>query len=136
MAAKKQDQLSVVGVTSAVAKNLAQQRSLAKARERKNTPKKPKIKAPKAPKDTRTAAELEATVELTRATLVSTVAQIRYDLDLPARARDLRSRIAVRFPRDWHGETPARVAASAVVVVGLSTIVAITKAALRARRVS
>ena len=134
MAAKKRDQLSVVGVASAVAKNLAQQRSLAKARERKIATRKQKSTAPKPPKDTRTPAELAANVDLTRARLVSTVAQIRFDLDLQARARELRARLAVRLPHAWHGETPARVAASAIAVAGLSTIAAVTTAIVWARR--
>lgn len=133
MAAKKKDQLSVVGVASAVAKNLAQQRSLAKARERKHAVPVAKVKV-KAPKDTRTAAEIEAAVALSRARLVSTVTQIKFDLDFPARARELRDRVATRFPGNWRGETAARVAASAVLVVGLSSIVSITASVMRSRR--
>ena len=123
----------MVGVASVVAKNVAQQRSLAKARERKNKVSVAKVKV-KAPKETRTAAEIEAAAATSRARLFATVAQIRFDLDIPARAGDLRDRVAVQFPRNWRGETPARAAASAVIVIGLSTIASITAIAVRARR--
>ncbi len=118
----KRDQLSVVGLVSAILRGTAQQRSLAKSKERKANKRaekeqKKREKAAK-PKDTRTPEEIGRTIDSTRTRLVGTVDAVKYDLDVPARARDLRNTVAARIPRRWRGEPGGMVVGAAVLVVG------------------
>lgn len=131
----KRDQLSVVGVASAILRGTAQQRSLAKSRDRKamkaaQKAEKKRVKESK-PKDTRTPEEIARSVDLTRTRLVGTVDAVKYDLDLPARARDLRGELAARIPRRWRGEPGGMIVGAAVLVVGWGSLAA---AALLAAR--
>lgn len=145
----KTDQLSVVGLVSAILRNSAQQRSLGKAREkrmaklddrrhpeavaeRKKREKKAKKEAKKASKDTRSADEIGADVDRTRSKLVDTVDAVKYDLDIPARLGDARDRVARELPDDWRGETKARIVAASVLVAGWGAIA--WSAIARARR--
>lgn len=117
---KKSDQLSVIGLVSAVLKSTSQQRSLKKAREKREAPPQPKVKKPK---DTRTPEQIRTEVDSTRAQLVDTVARVKYDLDVPARARDLKVRVAARMPAVLKGDVQAAAVAASVLVAGLGTIV-------------
>jgi hypothetical protein len=145
MARKKKDQLSVVGLLSAILRNSAQQRSLAKGRDKKAL--KIEKKAEKArqkhrkalePKDERTPEDIRAEIDSTRGELVGTVAAIKTDLSLPTRARLLRAHLSKRVPRDLKGEPEATVIAGSVLagglgIVGLSAYVG-GKVSSRARR--
>lgn len=134
---RKSDKLSLVGLASAISRNIAQQRSLAKARERRAArllPKQPKPPKPKKPKDTRTAEEIRATVDATRTRLVATVDSLKYHLDVPARLRDVRNRAARRLPREVRGEPKATIAGVTVLVTGLGSIALATVARFRRHR--
>ncbi len=120
MAKKKKDQLGIVGFASAILRNTAQQRSLKKARDAKNAP--PPPPREKKPRDTRTAEQIRGEVDATRDALVGTVDGIKYDLDVPARARDLRDRVAAELPDEWKGESRARAVAAVILATGLSLI--------------
>lgn len=122
MAKKKKDQLGLVGFISALMRNTAQQRSLKKVRDAKNAP--PPEPQPKKPKDTRTPEQIRADVDQARVSLVKTVENIKYDLDVPSRARDLRDRVAADIPPELKGRTPALVAAAGILVAGLGSIAA------------
>lgn len=130
MAKKRKDQLGIGGLASALLRNLAQQRSLKKVRAAKNAPPAPPKK--KKPKDTRTPEEIGAAVDATRLSLLKTVETIKYDLDLPARARDLRDRVAADIPSEMKGRVPAFITAGSILVAGLGSITAALVA--RARR--
>lgn len=128
MAKKRKDQLGVVGFASAILRNSAQQRSLKKARNAKNAPPPPKQKKPK---DTRSSEQIRAEVDATRATLLGTVETIKYDLDVPARARDLRDRVAADIPAEFKGRIPALVAAGSILLTGIGSITAAIVARVR-----
>ncbi len=134
MAKKKKDRLSFIGLISSVLKGVARQRSFAKARASgtavpdQNTPK------VKKPKDTRTPDQIRGDVDRTRRRLVNTVDQIKYDLDVPARAKDLRDRLAARVPREWRGEPRATIVAASVFTTGIGAIVLATFASVRRGR--
>lgn len=130
MAKKRKDQLGIGGLASALLRNLAQQRSLKKVRAAKNAPPAPPKK--KKPKDSRTPEEIRAAVDATRVSLLKTVETIKYDLDLPARARDLRDRVAADIPSEMKGRAPAFITAGSILVAGLGSITAALVA--RARR--
>lgn len=145
MAKKKSDQLSVVGLASAVLRNLSQQRSAEKAREKREqapvtVAEKAEAKAAKKrakaakPKDTRSAAEIRREVDATRTQLVRTVDRIGYDLDLPARARDARAGLLARIPGSWQGDLPAAVVGATVLASGLSVVVALSSTTGSRRR--
>ncbi len=85
------------------------------------------------PRDPRTPEQLESDIERTRAELVATVARIKYDLDVPARLRDVRDDIAAKIPEKYKGEQQAMIAAGAVVVAGLGIIVGSVVSAVRHR---
>lgn len=143
----KRDQLTAIGLISVIAKNFVQQRarvsSMQKAssevkdpaerREQKAQEKKRLKKEKKARKkeDVRTPEQLREAVDSTRADLVRTVGRVKYDLDLPARASDLRDSVARELPSGWRGPTQAVVAASTVLVTGLGIIVAAVTARVR-----
>ncbi|HEV7956874.1 MAG: hypothetical protein JWL94_880 [Microbacteriaceae bacterium] len=123
---KKKDQLTAAGVVSAVARGVAQQRSLAKARDinrgdRSTVP--PEPKKPKKPKDPRSPEQIRAEVDATRARLLHTLGEIKYDVDVPSRARDLRGRVASQIPRRWRGEPRASIVAGSILATGLGGIV-------------
>ena len=128
MAKRRKDQLGVVGFASALMRNLSQQRSLKKARDAKNFPPPPKQKKPK---DTRTPEQIRAAVDATRSNLVDAVDGIRYDLDVRARARDLRDRVAADIPAEYRGRTPALVVVGSILFAGLGSIAAAIVARVR-----
>ena len=134
---KKKDQLGFTGLVSAIARGIARERSLAKARDihRHDTgtvpPEPAKPPKRKKPKDTRSAEEIRREVDVTRARLVGTVGAIKYDLDLPARARDARDAVAARIPREWKGEPRATIVAASVLATGLGGIVLAALAKIR-----
>ena len=126
---KKKDQLSVVGLLSAILRNTAQQRSLAKGRDKKAL--KIEKKAEKArqkhrkalePKDKRTPEEIRTEIDSTRGELVGTVAAIKTDLSLPTRARLLMAHLSKKVPRDLKGEPEASVIAGSVLASGLGVV--------------
>lgn len=125
MARRKKDRLGVVGLASTVFKNLAQQRSMSKSRHAHNE--EPAEKVPR-PKDTRTPEEIRVAVDLTRERLVSTVDAIKFDLDVPARTRDLRDRVAAGLPDSWKGEPRAAIIAGSLFAVGLGVIAGLVRA--------
>ena len=132
MARRRKDQLGVVGLASSVLKNVAQQRSMARARAaRSGDGGTPEEQAPK-PKDSRTPEQIRLSTDINREKLASTVASITYSLDVPARTRDLRDRVAAALPPSWRGETKASIAAAAIAASGLAGIVGAT--ILRVRR--
>ncbi len=131
----KRDQLTAIGLVSAIAKNFVQQRArvasmqkassvVADPAERRDQQRKAKKDAPKKPKDTRTPEQLRAAADARRNDLVATVDRVKYDLDVPARARDVRDSVARELPPAWRGRTQAVAASSAVLVSGLAVIVA------------
>ena len=129
MARKRRDQLGVVGFASALLRNLSQQRSLKKARDAKDAP--PPPPKQKKPKDTRTPEQIRVAVDVTRSNLVETVDSIKYDLDVPARARDLRDRVAADIPAEYRGRSPALVASGSILLAGLASITAAVVARVR-----
>ena len=129
MAKKRKDQLGVVGLASALLRNVAQQRSLKKARDAKHAP--PASPPAKKPKDTRTPEQLRAAVDVNRANLLGTVENIKYDLDLQSRARDLRNRVAADIPAEFRGRIPALIAAGSILLGGLGSIAAAIAARVR-----
>ena len=129
MAKRRKDQLGVVGFASALMRNLSQQRSLKKARDAKNVP--PPPPQQKKPKDIRTPEEIRAAVDVTRSNLVDAVDGIKYDLDVCARARDLRDRVAADIPAEYRGRTPALVVVGSILFAGLGSIAAAIVARVR-----
>lgn len=145
----KRDQLTAIGLISAIAKNFVAQRarvsSMQKAssevpdpaeRRAQKEQEKKRRKAEKKARRTepeRTPEELRATIDSRRAELVQTVEQVKYDLDVPARARDLRDSVAKELPSGWRGPKQAVAAASAVVVSGLGIIAAAVASRVRSR---
>lgn len=144
----KKDELSFIGVISAILRNAAQQRSLARTREKRRqrlearrdpeqraAEKKARKKAEKAQKaenrDTRTIEQIGSDVDGSRRRLVGTVSSLRYDLDVPARTRETRDRVASRIPRRFRGEPQAALASIGLALLGWG---AIALGALRARR--
>lgn len=121
MAKKRKDQLGFMGVVSTILRNRSQQKAMLKARQVKGIEPEPEPKAPR-PKETRSTEQIRADVDATRRTLVDTVARIRYDLDVPARTRDLRDRVAARVPSEYKGEPAATVIASLIFAVGTGII--------------
>lgn len=122
MAKKRKDQLGFIGLASALLRNVAQQRSLKKSRDAKNAP--PTSPKKKKPKDTRTASQIHNELDATRLNLVTTVERIKYDIDVPSRARDLRDRVAADIPSELKGRTPALVVSASILVTGLGSIIA------------
>ena len=110
-------------------RNLSQQRSLKKARDAKNTP--PPPPQQKKPKDTRTPEQIRAAVDVTRSDLIETVDGIKYDLDVRARARDQRDRVAADIPAEYRGRTPALVITASILLAGLGSIAAAIVARIR-----
>jgi len=131
MAKKRKDQLGFMGLVSTILKNRSQQKSMMKARNVKGIEPEPEPKV-KRPKETRSTEEIRAGVDATRTTLVETVARIRYDLDVPARAKDLRDRTAARVPAEYKGEPAATVIAGLIFAAGTGIIAGL--AALRGSR--
>ena len=129
MAKKRKDQLGVAGFASALLRNVAQQRSLKKARDAKHAP--PAPPRVKKPKDTRTPEQIRAAVDVTRANLLGTVENIKYDLDLQSRARDLRNRVAAGIPAEIKGRTPALIVAGSILLGGIGSIAAAIAARVR-----
>jgi Protein of unknown function (DUF3618) len=129
MAKRKKDRLNFFGFVSAIASNVARQRAMAQARDKPVKP--PKVKKPP---DTRTPEEIRAGVDATRVVLADTVGAITYDLDVPARARDLRDRVAARVPSEWKGEPKATIVALSVLVTGVGGILLGAIARLRRNR--
>lgn len=119
MARKKKDKLSLGGLISAIMKNRSQHKAMAKAREVKGI--EPEPEQPK-PRDIRTPEQIRKDVDATRARLVETVAALRYDLDVPARARDLRDRIAARLPEELKAQPVAIAVTASVLVAGITAI--------------
>lgn len=146
----KRDQLTAIGLISVIAKNFVQQRarisSMQKAsaevpdpaerREMKEQEKKrlKKEKKERKKENLRTPEQLRETVDSTRADLVRTVDRVKYDLDVPARAGDLRDSVAKELPSGWRGPTQAAVAASTVLITGLGVIAAAMTARIRSRK--
>ncbi|MFP7760597.1 DUF3618 domain-containing protein [Marisediminicola sp. LYQ85] len=128
MAKRKKDRLSVTGLVTTVARSVARQRSLKKARELDGAEaSEPEPKQ----KDTRTPEDIRRSVEVTRAELVATVAKVKYDLDVPARARDARDRVAASIPPEWRGERQARAIATSIAAAGLAIVTGIATVAAR-----
>ena len=148
----KPDQLSWVGLISAILRNTSQQRSMVKSQEkirakrearehplsddekkaRKKQQKQQKKDEAERTKDTRSAAQIGDDVDTTRGRLLDTVDAVKYDLDVPARLTDARTTVARSVPRSWLGPIPAAIAAGVVLVVGWGAIAA--GAATGARR--
>ena len=139
MAKKKTDQLSMIGLSSAIMRHLSQQRSLEKARLKREA--RPRTAAEKAeakkarkaakaarPKDTRSPEQIRADVDATRAKLGKTVDRLSYDLDVPARARDARARLLAVIPESWKGDRPAAVVGATVLASGLGIVAALSSA--------
>lgn len=118
---KKTDKLSLGGLISAIMKNRSQHKAMAKAREVKGIDPEPKPE-PKKPRDIRTPEQIRDDVDVTRARLVETVAALRYDLDVPARARDLRDRVAAKLPEELKAQPVAIAVTASVLVAGVSAI--------------
>ena len=116
---KKTDKLSLGGLISAIMKNRSQRKAMAKAREVKGI--EPES-GPKKPRDIRTPEQIREDVELTRARLVETGAALRYDLDVPARARDLRDRIVATLPAELKAQPVAIAVTASVLIAGVSAI--------------
>ncbi|MET3768175.1 hypothetical protein ABIB15_000847 [Marisediminicola sp. UYEF4] len=116
---KKSDKLSLGGLISAIMKNRSQHKAMAKAREVKGIDPEPE---PKKPRDIRTPEQIRDDVDVTRARLVETVAALRYDLDVPARARDLRDRVAAKLPEELKAQPVAIAVTASVLVAGVSAI--------------
>ncbi|GAB3131000.1 DUF3618 domain-containing protein [Marisediminicola antarctica] len=119
MARKKKDKLNLGSLISAIMKNRSKHRSMAKARAIKGIEPEPE---PKKPRDIRTPEQIKEDVDVTRARLVETIAALRYDLDVPARARDLRDRVAARIPEELKAQPVAIVVTASVLVAGVGTI--------------
>jgi hypothetical protein len=116
---KKTDRLGAAGLISAIMKNRSQHKAMAKAREVKGIEPEPK---PKKPRDIRTPEQIREDVDVTRARLVDTVAALRYDLDLPARARDLRDRVVAKLPEEFKAQPVAIAVTASVLVAGVTAI--------------
>lgn len=116
---KKTDKLSLGGLISAIMKNRSQHKAMAKAREVKGIDPEPE---PKKPRDIRTPEQIRDDVDVTRARLVETVAALRYDLDVPARARDLRDRVAAKLPEELKAQPVAIAVTASVLIAGVSAI--------------
>lgn len=129
MAKRKKDRLNFFGFLSAIASNVARQRALRQARDKPVKP--PKVKKPR---DTRTPEEIRAGVDAVRVVLADTIGAIKHDLDVPARARDLRDRVAARVPSEWKGEPRASIVALSVLAAGVGGILLGTIARLRRSR--
>ena len=119
MARKKKDKLSLGSLISAIMKNRSQHKAMAKAREVKGIEPEPE---PKKPRDIRTPEQIREDVDVTRARLVETIAALRYDLDVPARARDLRDRVAAKIPEELKAQPVAIAVTASVLVAGISAI--------------
>lgn len=124
MAKKRKDQLGFMGLVSTILRRRSQQKSMMKARKVKGIEPEPEPKAPR-PKETRSTEQIRADVDATRTALVETVTRIRYDLDVPARTRDLRNRLAARVPAEYKGEPAATVIASLIFTAGIGIIAGI-----------
>jgi len=116
---KKKDKLSLGGLLSAIMKNRSQHRAMAKAREVKGIEPEPE---PTKPRDIRTREQIREDVDVTRARLVETIAALRYDLDVPARVRDLRDRVAAKLPEELKAQPVAIAVTASVLVAGISAI--------------
>ena len=116
---KKTDKLSLGGLISVIMKNRSQHKAMAKAREVKGIEPEPE---PTKPRDIRTPEQIREDVEVTRERLVETVAALRYDLDVPARARDLRDRVAARLPEELKAQPVAIAVTASVLVAGVSAV--------------
>jgi hypothetical protein len=142
----KRDQLTAIGLVSAIARNFVQQRARVKSMQKasstvpdpaerkeqqRQAKKAAKKNARKKPKDSRTPEQLTAAADLRRAELVETVERVKYDLDVPARARDLRDAVARELPSGWRGRTQALAASFAVLATGLGVIASAVVARLR-----
>lgn len=125
MARKKKSRKGLGSVMSSFMRRRSQHKAMAKAREVKGIEPEPE---PPKPRDIRTPEQIREDVDVTRARLVETIAALRYDLDVPARARDLRNRVAAKLPVEFRTQ-PAAIAVSASVLVG-----GITAILLAARR--
>ena len=116
---KKKDGLGFAGLISAIMKNRSQHKAMAKAREVKHMEPEPE---PKKPRDIRTPEQIREDVDVTRARLVETVAALRYVLDVPARARDLRDRVVAKLPEELKAQPVAIAVTASVLVAGVTTI--------------
>lgn len=116
---KKTDKLSLGGLISVIMKNRSQHKAMAKAREVKGIEPEPE---PTKPRDIRTPEQIREDVDVTRERLVETVAALRYDLDVPARARDLRDRVAARLPEELKAQPVAIAVTASVLVAGVSAV--------------
>jgi len=116
---KKKDKLGVGSLISAIMKNRSQHKAMAKARAVKGIQPEPE---PKKPRDIRTPEQIKEDVDVTRARLVETIAALRYDLDVPARTRDLRNRVAAKIPEELKAQPVAVAVTASVLVAGISTI--------------
>ena len=116
---KKKDKLGLGGLLSAIMKNRSQHKAMAKAREVKGIEPEPE---PTKPRDIRTREQIREDVDVTRARLVETIAALRYDLDVPARVRDLRDRVAAKLPEELKAQPVAIAVTACVLVAGISTI--------------
>lgn len=132
---KKPDQLSPIRAISLIGTNFWKARNRVNRIQRTGPVDKSATQPdPKPePRDPRTPEQLEADIERTRAELVATVARIKYDLDVPARLRDVRDDIAAKIPEKYKGEEQAMLAAGAVLVTGLGIIVTSVVSAVRHR---
>lgn len=148
----KPDQLSWVGLISAILRNASQQRSMVRSQDKirakreardhplsdseKKAQKKQRKQQKKdeadRKKDTRSVSQIGDDIDTTRGRLLDTVDAVKYDLDVPARLTDARVTVARRVPRRWLGPVPAAIAAGLVLAVGWGTIAA--GAATSARR--
>jgi len=116
---KKKDKLGVGSLISAIMKNRSQHKAMAKARAVKGIQPEPE---PKKLRDIRTPEQIKEDVDVTRARLVETIAALRYDLDVPARTRDLRNRVAAKIPEELKAQPVAIAVTASVLVAGISTI--------------
>lgn len=116
----KKDKLGLGGLISAVMKNRSQHKAMAKARAVQGIEPEPE---PAKPRDIRTPEQIREDVDLTRARLVDTIAALRYDLDVPARARDLRDRVAAKLPEELKAQPVAVAVTASVLVAGIGAIV-------------
>ena len=116
---KKKDKLGLGGLLSAIMKNRSQHKAMAKAREVKGIEPEPE---PTKPRDIRTREQIREDVDVTRARLVETIAALRYDLDVPARVRDLRDRVAAKLPEELKAQPVAIAVTASVLVAGISAI--------------
>ncbi|WP_165064137.1 DUF3618 domain-containing protein [Marisediminicola senii] len=142
MAKKKNDRLSVGGVLSTILKQRSQQRSMKKRREklearratRNGAPAVAPEPKPEKLKDTRTPEQIRASVDESRARLVATVERVKYDLDVPARAKDVRDDVRRRLPSSIKGEPAASITAASLLAAGLALIAGVSALAGRRER--